>query len=224
MRGIGDIVRGVEDRCLPTGLARSTRARGLANVTRTDPEGVRALDDVSLTAERGTFRAVMGPSGSGKSTLTHCAAGLDAPTGGSVRIDGRESGGLNEARQTELRREPSLGVADNLAAVAASRPDLALEPTDNASGNSLCDTPPGGWSNPATTVVLLCHLLLGIGDKRVAATGRHRNETAALRLSGTTPRQIRSMTSREAATIAAAELTTGVAPHTAPGHARAHRE
>lgn len=98
----------------------------LANLSKTYPGGVTALNDVSLTVERGTFLAVMGPSGSGKSTLMHCAAGLDAPTGGSVRIDGQEIGGLNENRRTELRRErvgfvfqsynlvPSLSVADNI--------------------------------------------------------------------------------------------------------------
>lgn len=101
-------------------------AIALANLSKTYPGGVTALNDVSLTVERGTFLAVMGPSGSGKSTLMHCAAGLDAPTGGSVRIDGQEIGGLNENRRTELRRErvgfvfqsynlvPSLSVADNI--------------------------------------------------------------------------------------------------------------
>jgi putative ABC transport system ATP-binding protein len=105
---------------------RQTPAVTLANVTKTYAGGVRALDDVSITVERGTFLAVMGPSGSGKSTLMHCAAGLDTPTSGSVSIDGTAIGGLNETRRTELRRErvgfvfqsynlvPSLSVADNI--------------------------------------------------------------------------------------------------------------
>jgi putative ABC transport system ATP-binding protein len=126
MRGVRAIARGVEDRSTSAGFAPPTPAIGLANVTKTYAGGVRALDDVSLTVERGTFLAVMGPSGSGKSTLMHCAAGLDTPTGGSVRIDGHEIGGLNETRRTELRRErigfvfqsynlvPSLSVADNI--------------------------------------------------------------------------------------------------------------
>lgn len=118
--------------------ARRAPAIALDRVARTYPGGVRALDEVSLTVEHGTFLAVMGPSGSGKSTLMHCAAGLDSPTSGSVRIDGQEISGLNETRRTELRRErvgfvfqaynliPSLSVEDNITLplrLAGRRPD-----------------------------------------------------------------------------------------------------
>ena len=66
---------------------------------------VTALDDVSLTLRRGSFTAVMGPSGSGKSTLLQCAAGLDRPTSGSIRVGGTELTTLSERRLTLLRRE-----------------------------------------------------------------------------------------------------------------------
>ncbi|MFD7428928.1 ABC transporter ATP-binding protein [Streptomyces sp. NPDC059818] len=101
-------------------------AIALEHLTKTYPGGVTALDEVSLSVEPGTFLAVMGPSGSGKSTLMHCAAGLDSPTSGSVRIDGHEIAGLSETRRTELRRErvgfvfqaynliPSLTAEDNI--------------------------------------------------------------------------------------------------------------
>ncbi|MGW0652984.1 ATP-binding cassette domain-containing protein [Streptomyces umbrinus] len=105
---------------------RTAPAIVLENVSKTYAGGVHALDDVSLAVEHGTFLAVMGPSGSGKSTLMHCAAGLDSPTSGSIRIGGQEIAGLNETRRTELRREhigfvfqsynlvPALSVADNI--------------------------------------------------------------------------------------------------------------
>ncbi|GLY68149.1 ABC transporter ATP-binding protein [Amycolatopsis taiwanensis] len=95
-------------------------------MTKTYPNGLRALDEVSLTVERGSFVAVMGPSGSGKSTLMHCASGLDVPTSGRVVIGDTDISALSETRRTELRREqvgfvfqsynllPSLSIADNI--------------------------------------------------------------------------------------------------------------
>jgi len=65
---------------------------------------IRALDDVSLAVERGSFTAVMGPSGCGKSTLLHCAAGLDRPTTGSVYLGERSLDGLDETALARLRR------------------------------------------------------------------------------------------------------------------------
>lgn len=47
------------------------------------------LDDVSLTLPDGAFVGLVGASGSGKSTLLRTIAGLDRPTGGTIRIDGR---------------------------------------------------------------------------------------------------------------------------------------
>ncbi|MET8166006.1 ABC transporter ATP-binding protein [Streptomyces sp. NPDC005329] len=86
----------------------TTHAVQLTSVSRrygAPGTGVTALDDVTLALPRGSFTAVMGPSGSGKSTLLQCAAGLDRPTSGSVRIGGTELTGLSERRLTLLRRE-----------------------------------------------------------------------------------------------------------------------
>jgi putative ABC transport system ATP-binding protein len=66
---------------------------------------VIALDDVSLAIERGEMVSVVGPSGSGKSTLLNLLGGLDRPTSGRVRIDGRFLDGLSDDQLTLLRRE-----------------------------------------------------------------------------------------------------------------------
>jgi putative ABC transport system ATP-binding protein len=66
---------------------------------------VTALDKVSIALARGSFTAVMGPSGSGKSTFLHCAAGLDRPTTGTVRLGDTDLSKLKEVALTQLRRE-----------------------------------------------------------------------------------------------------------------------
>jgi putative ABC transport system ATP-binding protein len=66
---------------------------------------VRALAGVSLTVPRGQFLSVMGPSGSGKSTLLHLLGALDVPTGGSIRIDGRELARMEDGTLSAFRRE-----------------------------------------------------------------------------------------------------------------------
>ena len=45
---------------------------------------MRAVDDVSITIERGEFVTLLGPSGSGKTTLLRIIAGLEVPDSGSV--------------------------------------------------------------------------------------------------------------------------------------------
>ena len=80
-------------------------AVALEGVTKTYGRGegvVRALDDVSLAFEPGTFTAIMGPSGSGKTTLLQIAAGLDRPDRGAVRIGATEVTSLGERRLAQL--------------------------------------------------------------------------------------------------------------------------
>ena len=52
-----------------------------------------AVDGVDLTIEDGEFLAIRGRTGHGKSTLLNLLGGLDRPTAGQVRLDGRDLGG-----------------------------------------------------------------------------------------------------------------------------------
>lgn len=65
---------------------------------------VIALDHVSFSVEKGEFVAIIGASGSGKSTLMNMIGGIDVPTSGSVRIDGKEIGKMNESELAIFRR------------------------------------------------------------------------------------------------------------------------
>ena len=88
-------------------MTRLEPAVSLRGVHRTYGRGtaaVRALDGVDVDLAAGTFTAIMGRSGSGKSTLLQCAAGLDRPTAGTVRLAGTDLAGLSETALTKLRR------------------------------------------------------------------------------------------------------------------------
>jgi putative ABC transport system ATP-binding protein len=64
-----------------------------------------ALRGVSVSAERGEIVAVVGPSGCGKSTLLACLAGLDEPSGGTVRICGERLSRRSEHVRAGIRSQ-----------------------------------------------------------------------------------------------------------------------
>jgi len=63
-----------------------------------------ALREVSLTAERGEFLAIVGPNGSGKSTLLQILSGIIQPTSGRTRTEGRIAALLELGRASTWRR------------------------------------------------------------------------------------------------------------------------
>ncbi|MER1997502.1 MAG: ABC transporter ATP-binding protein [Arthrobacter sp.] len=118
-------------------MNNTTTALVLKDVTLEYPDGqnntVRALDNVSLSAVRGTVTGLAGPSGSGKSSLLAVAATLIPPTSGTVEVNGSDVGGLDDTGRARLRREeigivfqqpnllPSLTAVEQLVTVAHLR-------------------------------------------------------------------------------------------------------
>ncbi len=66
---------------------------------------VAALDEVSITINKGEFVAVMGPSGSGKSTLMNILGCLDRPTDGRYILDGVDVSKLDRTRMAHIRNQ-----------------------------------------------------------------------------------------------------------------------
>jgi branched-chain amino acid transport system ATP-binding protein len=56
--------------------------------------GVRAVDGASFAVQKGEIHGLMGPNGAGKTTVINVVSGLLAPTGGTIRLDGRPIHGL----------------------------------------------------------------------------------------------------------------------------------
>lgn len=77
------------------------------NLVKTYGEGdniVNAVDNISLSVNKGEFVAIVGASGSGKSTLLYLLGGVDRPTSGKIYIDGNEINNMNNDKLAIFRR------------------------------------------------------------------------------------------------------------------------
>jgi putative ABC transport system ATP-binding protein len=79
------------------------QATGVTKTIRNGAHRVDILKGIDLAIPAGQFAAVMGASGSGKSTLLGLLAGLDAPSSGSIKLDGEEISQLEEDELARLR-------------------------------------------------------------------------------------------------------------------------
>lgn len=111
----------------------------LQNVTRIYKSGdheQKALDDVSFSLEEGKFVVILGQSGAGKSTLLNILGGLDSPSFGKIKVDGRDISKLSSNELADYRAStvgfvfqfynliPTLTVKENVELVK----EIAKEP------------------------------------------------------------------------------------------------
>ncbi|MGE5572103.1 MAG: ABC transporter ATP-binding protein [Bacteroidota bacterium] len=82
------------------------KASGLTKVYGSSRRAeTRALDGFSFEVEKGRFVGIMGPSGSGKTTLLNVLATIDAPTSGTVWVDGLDTSRLKGEELALFRRK-----------------------------------------------------------------------------------------------------------------------
>lgn len=77
--------------------------RGVEKVYETRGVLTRALDGVDLDVAAGEFSALAGPSGSGKTTLLNLIGALDAPTAGTICLEGQDLASLNADALAQIR-------------------------------------------------------------------------------------------------------------------------
>jgi len=75
----------------------------LVKIFKDSAQEVCAVNQVSLNISAGEFTAIVGPSGSGKTTLLNLIGGLDAPTSGSLHVEGKDISLLKEREMTSFR-------------------------------------------------------------------------------------------------------------------------
>lgn len=93
-----------------------------------DPEARRAVEDVSLSIERGSFVAVLGQNGSGKSTLAKLFNGILTPLSGKVTVNGMDT--ADESMLTAIRRQVGMVFQnpDNQLVATVVEEDVAFAP------------------------------------------------------------------------------------------------
>lgn len=80
----------------------------VTHLSKTYPNGVKALKDISFRVQRGEFLVIIGLSGSGKSTLLRCLNHLQDPTEGQIVFDGKEVTHVTGAKAREVRRRMAM--------------------------------------------------------------------------------------------------------------------
>ena len=78
---------------------------GINKIYRTDEIETQALENVNLEVKKGEFLSIMGPSGCGKSTLLNIMGLLDAPTSGSIEINGTNVNGMKDNELAAFRNK-----------------------------------------------------------------------------------------------------------------------
>lgn len=107
----------------------------VTRVYRSGDHEQRALDGATFSLDEGKFVVILGPSGAGKSTLLNMLGGLDSPTSGTIKVNGRDISTLDGNELADYRAStvgfvfqfynliPTLTVYENVALVKEIAPN-----------------------------------------------------------------------------------------------------
>jgi putative ABC transport system ATP-binding protein len=130
---------------LTTEHSAMIQLQNIKKVYRTDTVETLAINDISLSIEKGEFLSIMGPSGCGKSTLLNIIGLLDKPSGGHILVDGQATENLSDKELAKFRNQKlgfifqsyhlinDLRVADNVELPLLYRASTGKERTKLAS-------------------------------------------------------------------------------------------
>lgn len=80
------------------------KCENVTKIYENDTIKQKAIDNISLSINKGEFVAIVGASGSGKSTLLHLIGTVDRPTSGKIFIEGKDISMLNKTEAAIFRR------------------------------------------------------------------------------------------------------------------------
>lgn len=154
--------------------------KNISKVYRTDTIETTALHELHLDIKKGEFISIMGPSGCGKSTLLNIIGLLDAPSAGTITIDGHTITDYQSKATAKFRNEklgfifqsfhliPDLSVADNVELPllyrkipAAERRRLSLEALEAVNLNNRTQHYPGQLSGGQKQRVAIARAIVG---------------------------------------------------------------
>ena len=84
-------------------MKKIVELKNVSKIYDTGEKKFKALDNIDLSINKGEFVVILGPSGAGKSTLLNLIGGMDTPTEGTIKIDGKDISKYNENELSEYR-------------------------------------------------------------------------------------------------------------------------